>query len=148
MSLASRIRGLSLALGALCPPVLCPPALAQEATAPHLSIELNALAQGAGGCTLSFLARNGHPGNIDRAVFEAVLFDKGGQVDRLMLFDFADLPAGRPRVRQFVVPDLGCDGLGRILFNGASSCEAEALGPAACSEGLELRTRTGVEVIG
>lgn len=141
--LATRLAAVPLALMALCLPVA-----AQEDKAPGLSIELNALAPAEGGCTLSFLAVNGLGGDIASAVFEAVLFDKAGQVDRLTLFDFADLPAGRPRVRQFVVPDLACDGLGRILINGAHSCDAGDLGKAACTEALDLSSRTGVEVIG
>ena len=137
-----------LAAGPLALMALCLPAAAQEEPAPRLSIELNALAPAQGGCTLSFLAVNGLGADVERAVFEAVLFDKAGQVDRLTLFDFADLPDGRPRVRQFVVPDLACDGLGRILINGAHSCDAGELGAGACTDALDLSTRTDVEVIG
>lgn len=141
--LVSRLAALPLALAASCLP-----AAAQEAQTPHLSIELNALAPAEGGCTLSFLAENRLGADLERAVYEAVLFDKAGQVDRLTLFDFADLPDGRPRVRQFVVPELACDGLGRILINGAHSCSAGALGAAACTDALDLSSRTDVEVVG
>ncbi|GAA6203039.1 hypothetical protein [Aquicoccus sp. SU-CL01552] len=143
MFLVSPIRAASFALA-----TMCTSAAAQEAPTPSLSIELNALTPLDRGCALSFLALNGRSADVSRAVFEAVLFDRAGRVDRLMLFDFAALPAGRPRVRQFVVPDLGCATLGRILFNGASSCEGTGLAPDACTKGLDLTTRTDVEVIG
>ncbi|ANB33970.1 hypothetical protein A6024_07575 [Rhodovulum sulfidophilum] len=122
-------------------------AAAQEA-GPHLSIELNAVAPAETGCLISFLARNGYETGIDRAVFETVLIDDKGQVERLTLFDFGALPAGRPRMRQFSVPGLDCGDLGQILINGTTACEAEALDEEACAEGLGLSSRTDVELIG
>nr|WP_261395655.1 hypothetical protein [Salipiger bermudensis] len=122
--------------------------LAAQDSAPALTLELNAQEQVETGCKLSFLARNGHPTAIDKVVYETVLFDTTGQVERLTLFDFGTLPAGKPRLRQFVVPGLQCDGLGQILINGASTCEAGELGASACIEGLGLTSRTDVEMMG
>lgn len=127
---------------------LAAPAAAQEEIGARLSIELNTLRQTEGGCEMSFVAINGHAEDVQSAVFEAVLFDTEGRVDRLTLLDFGALPAGRPRVRQFVLPDMSCEGLGQVLFNGATDCEAGELGPEACTQDLDLRTRTDVEVIG
>ena len=127
---------------------LAAPAAAQDEIGARLSIELNTLRQTEAGCEMSFLAINGHAADVQSAVFEAVLFDAEGRVDRLTLLDFGALPAGRPRVRQFVLPDTTCDGLGQVLFNGATECEAGELGPDACARDLDLRTRTDVEVIG
>ncbi|TCO74137.1 hypothetical protein [Rhodovulum euryhalinum] len=124
------------------------PAMADDPPAARLSLELNAVAETEGGCLLSFVATNGHGTDIDSAVFETVLMDGGGRVDRLTLLDFGALPAGRPRVRQFVVPNLACGDLGRVLVNGASACAAGDLGEAACTEGLILTTRTDVELVG
>ena len=122
---------------------------AQDAEAPSgLSVELNAATAAEAGCTLSFLITNGYASPVEKAVFETVLFDQNGQVDRLTLFDFGQLPSGRPRVRQFTLPETSCDGIGRILVNGAESCEAPELGANACTEGLWLSTRTGIEVVG
>jgi hypothetical protein len=125
--------------------VLATPLTAQEAT---ISVELNAQEQVEAGCKLSFLARNGLDGDIAKAVYETVLFDAEGQVERLTLFDFGTLPAGKPRLRQFVVPGLQCEALGQILINGASTCEAGELGAAACLQGLSLNSRTDVEMMG
>ena len=111
-------------------------------------IELNAAKTNEGSCTLSFLVLNGHAGQIDKAVYETVLFDAAGQVDRLTLFDFGTLPPGRPRVRQFTIPGAACDGFSRILINGAHTCEAADLADGACEAGLLLKTRTEIEVIG
>jgi len=111
-------------------------------------IELNAVKSNESSCTLSFFVLNGYEQTIDKAVYETVLFNADGQVDRLTLFDFGTLPPKRPRVRQFTVPGTQCDGLSRVLINGAHSCEAEGLAEQACEKGLVLESRTAIEVIG
>jgi len=114
----------------------------------HLDIELNAASQTNDGCQLSFVLINGHPEDIQQAVFETVLFDMGGAVIRLTLFDMGALPAARPRVRQFVLPQTQCSDMGQILFNGTTSCTTETLANTACMAGLSLRSRTDIEVLG
>lgn len=127
-------------------------ASADEALGAHVAVELNALQTVEDSCQISFLVQNGHEADIAQAVYEAVLFDTEGAVERLTLFDFGALPSARPRVRQFVVPGLECAQLGRILFNGAQTCKGEAdestLPDGACLTDLELDSRTDVELIG
>ncbi|MEO0567158.1 MAG: hypothetical protein AAF066_05460 [Pseudomonadota bacterium] len=113
-----------------------------------VSVELNAVKSGEANCTLTFLILNGHENQIEKAIYETVLFNKNGQVDRLTLFDFGTLPPGRPRVRQFSVPGMNCGDLGQILINGSHSCEAPGLPDNACEAGLVLDTRTDIEVVG
>jgi len=136
-------------------PCLSGTAMAQSDQGAHLSIELNAADQVDAACRISFVLQNGHASDITQAVFEAVLFDKEGRVDRMTLFDFGSLPAARPRVRQFVVPDLACADLGQVLFNGAATCtvdgasnDAPAQATTACTDGLQLRSLTDTKVTG
>ncbi len=138
----------ALICATLCSAVL--PAFAADETpiGAAVSVELNTVKPSEDGCILSFLVVNGHPGPIDKVVYETVLFDSTGQVDRLTLFDFGTLPPARPRVRQFTISGLACEGLGKILINGASTCDAPDLGPAACEAGLLTGSRTNVEVQG
>lgn len=132
-----------------CAMLAAGPLAAQEADLPPaVSVELNAAEAEGAGCLLSFVVQNGHPEAIDRVVYEAVLFDEDGRVAQLTLFDFGALPPARPRVRQFILPDMPCDGITRIIFNGAETCDSAALGTAACTDGLVLRSRTGAEVQG
>ena len=84
-----------------------------------VSIQLNAMKEGDNSCALTFLVVNGFAEPIDKVVYETVLFDGDGQVDRLTLFDFGTLPPGRPRVRQFSVGGMTCANLGQILINGS-----------------------------
>lgn len=129
--------------------LMTPAALwAQDKVQNQISVELNATQSQGSGCKLSFVVQNGFEAPVDKAVYEAVLFDKNGQVDRLMLFDFGKLPASRPRVRQFVVPELSCETLGQVLVNGVHHCGGDALPEGACMQGLKLGSRVDVEMLG
>lgn len=119
------------------------PVLADEA----LSVELNAVAPEGSACRLSFVAENRLGTDLRAVVFEAVIFNKAGQVDRLALLDFQDLPQDRPRLRQFDVPGLGCNAIGQVLLNAAPQCEGPD--PITCMAGLAPSSRVaGVEVAG
>ncbi len=121
------------------------PAAAEDSV---VRVELNTAETTDTACRLSFLVENTHANDIAQVVYETVLFDADGTVNQLTLFDFGTLPANRPRVRQFEVPDLACDGLSRILINGASTCDAGALGADICSTTLKLINRTAIALLG
>ena len=123
-------------------------ASAAAAQAEEVAIELNATTNGNAACTLTFMVTNGHSVAIDQLIYETVLFDAEGQVDRLTLFVFGALPVGTPRVRQFAVPDLPCDQLSRVLFNGLHTCTAEGLDAETCGNGMIPTSRTEIEVLG
>ena len=124
------------------------PVLAQDATTGGVSIELNTVTQAEGACTLTFVITNANPGAIDKLVYETVLFDTGGQVTQLTLFDFGALPPALPRVRQFAVADVDCASLERILFNGMNTCEAPSDSVDICGNGISPSSRTDIEVLG
>lgn len=121
--------------------------LAQDAgagLAPTITVELNSTMQLDDACQLTFMLRNGLGSDVAALVFETVLFTNDGAVDRLTLFDMRDLPAGAPRVRQFNVPALMCDDLGRVLINGVADCS----GPSDCGDVFEYSSRIDVEFLG
>lgn len=115
---------------------------------PAISIELNKVEPAEQSCLLSFVIANGTDQDLSKAVYETVLFTKDGAVDRLTLFDFADLPAGKPRVRQFAVGQLACADLGQVLFNGVQSCEVAGHGSDLCQSATQTSSRVDVEVAG
>lgn len=119
-----------------------------EGAPAHILLELNAAKDVDGACRLSFLARNGTGVTIDKAVFETVIFDASGGVVKLSLFDFQDLPANRPRVRQFDLPGMACDTVGQALINGASSCVVDGAESGICHEALSLSSRLEMELLG
>ncbi|OIQ43835.1 MAG: hypothetical protein BM558_10190 [Roseobacter sp. MedPE-SW] len=123
---------------------------AQEVAQPAqgaVSIELSSAEEIGENCKLSFVVTNGHDKDIAQAVFETVLFDDAGQVSRLTLLDFQNLPAGRLRVRQFQFPQ-ACADISRVLINGAQTCSTAGLAEGACSQGLTVTSRTKIEVLG
>lgn len=124
------------------------PALAPAQPADRLSIELNTVQDVGGACRLTFVIANDTGKQIDKAVFETVIFDTAGAVVSLSLFNFRDLPAARPRVRQFELPGVACDTVGRALINGASSCIVDGAENAICEDALVLRSRLSVELLG
>ncbi len=124
-------------------------AQAQETDAgQRISLELNTAQTVDNSCQLTFLITNGHAQSINQAVYETVLFDSAGQVSVITLFDFGTLPPALPRVRQFGIPQVTCEGLGRVLINGASVCTGAGLPEAACTKDFTVSTRTTIEVIG
>lgn len=124
------------------------PALAEKPLGEAVSIELNTARTSESACTLSFMVLNGYAMPLSEVIYEAVLFDRAGQVERLTLFNMGALPPARQRVRQFSVPGVTCESLGSILINGASTCAGEGLPDNACEAGLMLATRTDIEVKG
>ncbi len=138
-----------LALGVLLSISAPAMSLAQPAdTESRLSLELNTLQDVEGACRLTFVVGNDTGMQIDKAVFETVIFDTAGAVASLSLFNFRDLPAARTRVRQFELPETACDTVGRALINGASSCLVDGDENAVCEDALTLSSRVAVELLG
>lgn len=124
-------------------------ASAEETTqSSGVTIELSAAEARGQNCLLSFVAENTYDVDISRVVYEAVLFGAEGEVKLLTLLDFEDLPAGRPRVRQFQFNDMACDQITRILINGVQECDIRNDMPDACMRALRLKTRLETEMIG
>ncbi|MEM6890814.1 MAG: hypothetical protein AAF636_22165 [Pseudomonadota bacterium] len=113
-----------------------------------LYLELNSVQQTGGACRMTFMARNDTGETIDAAIFETVVFDMSGGVITLSLFDFRELPAGRPRVRQFDLPGVACASVGQTLINGASTCTVAGADSAVCQDALKLGSRLDVELLG
>ena len=137
-------RYLLLVAGLILPSV----ALAEDAAEPTLSIELNAIDTVGEACRLTFVLRNGLDQDIDKLVTETVLFSDKGQVVLLTLFDFGTLPVGRPRVRQFSVPENSCDRLGMVLVNGTDTCQIENAGSGLCQSAMTLASRVRISLEG
>ncbi|MEP2715700.1 hypothetical protein [Pseudophaeobacter sp.] len=141
---------LSSTLALTCCAALGSAASAQETTpakASGLSIELSAAEDVGEACKLSFVVTNTHDSTIEQVVYETVLFDTAGQVSRLTLLDFQDLPAGRLRVRQFQFPQ-ACSDISRVLINGAQTCSVATGEDGLCAQGLTLNSRTKMELLG
>ncbi len=119
-----------------------------ENASSRLVLELNTLQDTGAACRLTFVARNETGAEIDQAIFETVIFDTSGGVVSLSLFDFRDLPADRPRVRQFDLPGISCGSVGKALINGANTCVVGGAESMVCQKALTLESRLAVELLG
>ncbi|WP_231704009.1 hypothetical protein [Cochlodiniinecator piscidefendens] len=131
-----------------CVALIAPAQAQSPAPGPELFIELNTVSEIENGCRLAFLAQNTLGSDLDALVLETVLFTSDGNVERLTLFDFQDLPQGRPRVRQFDLTGVQCPTLGDVLINGVNQCDGENIDQNACSQNLKLNSNTNHEVLG
>ena len=123
--------------------------LAQPAAAQSLSVELNTAETIGSACRISFLAENTLGGDLTALVFEVVVLNRQGKVDRLTLLDFQDLPQGRKRVRQFDLPGLVCADVAQLLVNAASTCTGAGVAAEACMKDLVVISRVeNLEVSG
>ena len=126
-----------------------PTGVAAQETSEGLIVELNRVVPMDGACRLTFMAQNNMDVSVEHIVFETVLFTADGAVERLTLFDMGALPTARPRVREFDMPGLACEDLGRVLFNGIDACTGAGLETSVCAGALVPVSRVdGVEVIG
>lgn len=140
----------SLSLAALLAGTLTSAAMAQstEDVPPSLLVELNTVQDVDNACQLTFLIQNKTGKDIDSAKFEAVIFDAENRVVSLSLLDFRDLPADRPRVRQFNLTGRSCASVGQALINGVSTCVVDGSENAICHEALTLSSRVAMELLG
>lgn len=115
---------------------------AQDAAA--VGIELNKADTIGESCRLTFVLKNSHEEQVEKMVAETVLFSDKNEVILLTLFDFGELPSGRPRVRQFQVPETSCDRLGMVLINGVDACTVGGAASDVCATSLTLSNRTKI----
>lgn len=113
-----------------------------------INIELNSAVDADGACRISLMATNQQATDVTDFAVEAVLFRQSGEVDRLTLFNLGELPAERPRVRQFDLGGVECADLSQILINGVSTCEGTDLTPEICGGNLTLGSRIELGLIG
>ena len=125
-------------IGILC--AVLPISLSAQET-PRLSITLAGAETTGDACRLSFLGQNELGADLTSLVLEAVIFTKTGAIERLLLLDFQDLPASKQRVRQFDLGSVDCADLGKVLINGAQSCDGVDAGDCIA----RLQTRSNVK---
>lgn len=124
------------------------PAAAQDASpqasATNLSLELNALQPSERGCRVTFLVSNELGKELSQVAFELALFTKAGMISRLTVVDFKDLPVGKTKVRQYDLPKLDCNDVGRVLVNNTTQCVGNGVEADACIRLLKTKTATEV----
>ena len=121
------------------------PSAAQQAGT--ISIELNKTEPSGEDCVLTFVVANEMDNDLSKLAYEFVVFDDQFRVERMTVFDFRDLSAGKQRVRQFQLPKTNCGKLGRLLINDVSSCEGIGVEASHCVGGLRTSNKTKIEFV-
>ena len=114
------------------------------ASAPALTLELNAAEPSEKGCRLTFVVTNRLGGDLSRAAFELALFNKAGVVDRLTVLDFRGMPEGKTRVSRFDLAGADCPNIGRALINQVTECQGTGLEAKSCMLNLKTETKTSI----
>ncbi|MEM6489594.1 MAG: Tat pathway signal sequence domain protein [Pseudomonadota bacterium] len=135
---------LALALPLALP--LAPGTAAAEEPA-TIAVELNKLETDGGSCQSYLVVDNAINAPFDKLVLDLVLFDAEGIIARRLAVDVAPLRAGRQSVKVFAIPQLACEGIGRILVNGVLGCTSEGAPVDGCVERIETTSRAPVELI-
>ncbi len=140
---SKRLSALTLSLAVCGACVSAAPA--QEAgEQPAFVVELNRMDMQDKTCRLTFVARNSLGGDIEKAGFEAVLFDAKGLVERMTVFAFGSMPRGKTLVRRFDLANTDCAGISRILVNSVSDCAGDGVAPGACADALVTDNKTDI----
>jgi len=105
----------------------------------------NATDTESGGCQLTFVSVNESEQSITEATFQAGIFDGGGIVTQLVLFEFGALPAGKTLIVPFTLPSQNCADISRVIVNAVAKCTTDQGETSAiCSSGLVTRTLSGI----
>lgn len=126
--------------------LLAGPAYAQEPGSPLL-VELNKLEPQPQACRAYLLFQNRGDTAYTSLKLDLVLFDTGGVIARRLLVEGAPIAAEKTVIKQFDLADLPCDGIGRVLLNDVTACEA-ANGPRDdCVGTIEVASRAPAALV-
>lgn len=115
-----------------------------------IAVELNRADALDAGCRLSFVIHNDTPHSFTSLQWDLVGFDSDGLIADRMAAEVAPLLARKTSVKQFDIPTLGCDRLGRLLLNDITQCQtrggdATLSDPLSCLRLIRPSSRTNIE---
>lgn len=90
--------------------------------------------------------RNQLGAELELLTLELVLFNKQQQVQSLLLLKSETMPNMKTNVRQYVLRNVNCDQIGKILINDVKACKGEGLSPSHCLKSLKLNSRTSTKM--
>lgn len=99
-----------------------------RAGAPEVRVELNKLEPRERDCRAYLILENRTKQTFTSLKFDLVMFDTEAVVAKRLAVETAPLPAGKTSLKVFVISNLKCETLGRLLLNEVMTC-AGAAGP-------------------
>ncbi len=120
-------------------------AIAEPSNTIHL--ELNKLQPSPDGCQTHLVLHNDRASELQSLKLEFAVFGTDGVVQKSVALPISFLPPGKTRYQAFVLDDLPCGVIGRILLNDVRDCHDRAGPLEECLSGLILNNRTDVPFI-
>ena len=109
-----------------------------SAPAEPIRVELNAMENADGRCSVSFVIENRGEAAIDTLRLDLALFNRAGVVQRRVAADMGPVRAAKTMVKTFTL-DGTCDEIGSVLVNEVAACTPAD--PNACLDRLALSSR-------
>ena len=97
---------------------------APTAPAADIEIELNKLEQMNGSCRFYLVFRTRGGEALDRATIDFFLFDQEEVILKQFAYEAGPLASSRTAVKRFDLPETACVGVGKLLLNNVTNCEA------------------------
>lgn|SRR5262245_31252432 len=112
--------------------------VAGSAPAEPLHVELNAMENAEGRCSVSFVIENKGDAVIETLRLDLALFNRAGVVQRRVAADMGPVRAAKTMVKTFTL-DGACEEIGAVLVNEVAACTPAD--PNACLDRLALSSR-------
>jgi hypothetical protein len=106
-----------------------------------VTLELNQLTAGQGGCQVYMIGRNDSGRAFKTLQADLVTFTGDGVVNGRLLVEFAPLDAGKTMLRVFELPELPCEAIDRVLLNEVARCEDGSGAVPSCTAMVETSSR-------
>ena len=110
----------------------------------ELGIELNKIESTEQGCKPVFLFDNETGHQLNRFEVELVLFDTKGVYSRQVLLNMAPVYEGKQVLASFLLQDMPCSDIGRILVNALPTCANSTNNDLDCLAMLKVSSRADV----
>lgn len=96
---------------------------AKAQVTPGIAVDLNLVQPSdSGGCEMTFVISNSSDVSLSVIRYQLGLFDTAGRASDLVNFRFEDIMAGRTLISTFILGDLDCADITRVLLNRAEEC--------------------------
>lgn len=113
----------------------------------RVSLQLNKLEDVDANCRAYLVATNTSAQRLASLNLDLVLFNRDGVIDQRLAVEMAPLRAGKTVVKAFVLANVECGAIGRILLNDVLSCETDDGALADCLDRLDVSSLSTAEFI-
>jgi hypothetical protein len=109
--------------------------------ADKVTLELNRLTAGQGGCQVFMIGRNDTGRAFKTLQADLVTFAGDGVVNGRLLVELAPLDPGKTVLRLFELPEVPCEAIDRVLLNEVARCEDGSGAVPGCTATVETSSR-------